>query len=407
VLRHGSDPLVARVAARLLSRAEPLADEIVELIAREISFYRTGSVVDRDGLARSVLHNCTYILGQLASTEPASLTAPRQTGRERAQQGAPLPEILRAYRLGFGFLWERILAEARESGEDSLNALLDTATSIWELADDYALALTDAYRQALAEQMITADRRRSALVAALITGPVSDRDTAWEIAKLLDFPYDGCFLLVAAETAMIGAEALPGLEDRLRGLDVASAWRSQPGYEVAVLSCGRRRPVEAVTEAVREVVTGRAGISPEYPRLDGTPRAMRFAHVALESMPDGSAGARRLDDTPIGELVMSNLDVTRRVVQRILRDVLTLPDDERSTLLTTAEAWLDCHGSAAAAGRALFCHENTVRYRMHRLEEHLGRTLDDPRTVADLATALQAVRIFPELGGAHRRILPG
>jgi PucR C-terminal helix-turn-helix domain/GGDEF-like domain len=395
---HGPDPLVARIAARLLSRLEPLADEAAELLVGEISFYRAGSVVDRADLTRSVRHNIAYILGQLASAQPPNLTAPRQTGRQRARQGAPLPEILRAYRLGFGFLWGRIVAEARACGAESLSALLDTATSIWELADDYALALTDAYRQDLAEQMITADRRRSALVAALLSGPADDRDTAWEIAKLLGFPYDGCFLLVAAEAATIGAEALPGLEDRLRGLDVATAFRSQPGYEVAVLSCGHRRQVEAVTEAVRAVATARAGISPEYARLDGTPRAMRFAHVALESLPAGSAGARRLDDTPIGELVMSNLDVTRRIVRRILRDVLTLPDDERSTLLTTAQAWLDSHGSAAAAGRALFCHENTVRYRMHRLEGYLGRTLDDPAAVAELATALQAVRIFPELG---------
>ena len=69
-------------------------------------------------------------------------------------------------------------------------------------------------------------------------------------------------------------------------------------------------------------------------------------------------------------------------------------------LLTTAEAWLDARGSAAEAGRMLSCHQNTVRYRMRRLEGYLGGSLDDPRTVAELTAALQAVRTFPALAAA-------
>ena len=395
--RSAPDPSVAGVAERLQAKIEVLADEVVELIETEIDFYRTGSVVTPAQLRASVVHNLTYMLGHLTGSEHPDLTAPRETGRRRAEQEAPLPEIMHAYRLGFGFLWKRLLAEARASGGDSLTALLDTATDIWELADDYSLALVEAYRQARAVGMVAVDRKRSALVAALIGGPVGGRDTAWEVAKLLGFPYEGCFLVVVAETSGIGAEALPGLEDRLGRMDVASAWRYQPDFEIGVLSCGRRRPVEAVVEAVRDVVAVRAGISPAYARLDQTPRAMRFARVALESLPDGAKEARQLDDTPLGELVMNSLDTTRRVVRRILGDLLALPDADRGVLLSTAEAWLEARGSAAEAGRMLFCHENTVRYRMRRLEGYLGGQLDDPRTVAELAAALQAVRTFPTL----------
>ena len=392
------DPSVAQLATRLLTRLEPLVDELVDRIAKEIEFYRGGSVVGREELRRSVAHNLTYMLSHLVGTDSPDLSAPSETGRRRAEHGAPLPEILHAYRLGFAFLWEQLLGEARQSGEGSLDALLDTATDVWELADDYSMALTESYRQAIAERMVTADRRRSALVAALIDGPVLERDNAWELARQLGFPYEGCFLVVVAETTTIGAEALPGIEDRLRVLDVDSAWRHSPDREVGLLSCGRRRPVAEIIEAVRDAATARVGSSPEFARLDETPRAMRFAQVALAALPAGTAGMQQLEDTPLTELVMGSLDTTRRVVQRILGEVLTLPDDERSTLLSTAEAWLDAHGSAVEAGRALYCHENTVRYRLRRLEERLGRTLDDPRTLAELVAALQAVRIFPELG---------
>lgn len=398
--RRVPDPSVAQLAERLREKLEPLADEIVALIESEIPLYRTNSVVSREQLRRSVLHNFSYMLDQLSRRQPPDLTPPRETGQQRAEQGAPLPEVLRAYRLGFAFLWKRLLAEARQSGDNSVDALLDISTEIWELADDYSLALVESYRQATAARMVASDRKRSALVAALVDGPAGGRDTVWEVAKLLDFPYEGCFLVVVAEASSIGAEALPALEGRLGRMDVTSAWRYRPDYEVGVLSCGRRRPVDAVVEAVRNVAAVRAGISPAYTRLDQTPRAMRFAQAALESLPPGGTGARQLDDTPLGELFVTSLDTTRRLVHRVLGGVLGLPEDDRSMLLTTAEAWLDARGSAAEAGRILSCHQNTVRYRMRRLEGYLGGSLDDPRTVAELTAALQAVRTFPALAAA-------
>jgi DNA-binding PucR family transcriptional regulator len=34
-----------------------------------------------------------------------------------------------------------------------------------------------------------------------------------------------------------------------------------------------------------------------------------------------------------------------------------------------------------------------VRYRLRRLQEHTGRSLEDPRAVAELLTALDALRL--------------
>ena len=39
-----------------------------------------------------------------------------------------------------------------------------------------------------------------------------------------------------------------------------------------------------------------------------------------------------------------------------------------------------------------------VRHRLRRLEGHLGVSVDDPRDLADLTTALEAIRTFPQLG---------
>ena len=392
-------PAVARAAATLLDRVGEVSEQLVERIVAEIEFYRCAEVVSRAELRRSVQQNLRYLLGQLSAADPKDLAAPHETGRVRAEQGAPLPEVLRAYRLGFGFLWQSLLVESRRASKESLDALLNTATDIWALADDYSIAMTEAYRRSVARGMIAADRRRSALVAALVRGPVDDGGTAWEIAQLLDMPYRGTFLLVVAEAVAIGSPSLPCIEERLHALGVSSAWHMQPDFEIGVLSYARRRSADEVLETLRVGATVRVGISPEYGGLGESPRAMRYARAALESLPEGRGGVRQFDDSPLAELAMASMETTRRFVRRVLGSVLCLPDDERASLLETAAAWLDAQGSAKEAGRVLYCHENTVRYRLRRLEAHLGRELGNPKAVAEFAAALSALRTFPALAG--------
>ncbi|MFF5336748.1 PucR family transcriptional regulator [Streptomyces sp. NPDC013181] len=402
--------LVAELAGELTPRLDAIAASMSHLTYEKIDFYRS-MVVGPEDLHASMRLNVGHILRHLTdhTSTGVDLVGPTETGRKRALQNAPLPEVLRAYRLGFRHFWEQLLDVAREKGGDAPDALLDCASHIWELADVYSSALTDAYRSTCAERMVETDRRRSALVSELIDGPTLSSETVWEVARMLDFPFQGRFLVVVAEARAGGEPPLPGLDRRLRALDVGHAWRAQPGAEIGVLSCPPRQPVEEVLDAVRAVATGRVGVSPLYERLDQTSRALRYAQVAEQSLAAGGAAVRQLDDTPLTELVMNNLETTQRAVQRILGGVLSLSEDDRTTLLATARAWLEAHGSAAEAGRRLYCHQNTVRYRMHRLEEFLRGPLDDPKIVAELSMALDAVGTFPMLldAGGPLPVSPG
>ncbi|MFI5500743.1 PucR family transcriptional regulator [Nocardia asteroides] len=397
-------PPMVVVANSLLDRLDELTDELVVRIADQVEIYRGPGVVSPAQLRRSTRSNLEYMLRRLVADRlPVNLEPPRLTGRERAEQGAPLPDVLRAFRIGAAFLWQQLLTTARGSGPRALDALLDTATGIWAMADDYSTALTESYRCAVGEALIAADRRRSALVEALLDGPACESHTAWEVARLLEMPYEGSFLVVFAETPELGQAALPHLEERLRALDVTSAWRTRPDNEIGILSFGRRRTAEQVCEVIARSTVGRVGVSPRFDRLDHTPRALRFAQIALETMDPGAVGIRQLGDTPLTDLVTGNRETTRRFVHRVLGGLLAVSDDDRGILITTAEAWLNARTSAADAARVLYCHENTVRYRMRRLEEHLDGSLDDPMTIAELTTALQAIRTFPGLGIPYAR----
>ena len=74
-------------------------------------------------------------------------------------------------------------------------------------------------------------------------------------------------------------------------------------------------------------------------------------------------------------------------------DVNVVPaDEEREILFETFRVWLEHDGSMRTVGELLFCHANTVRYRMHRIEQRTGRSLSRPRDVAELCLAFEVHR---------------
>jgi hypothetical protein len=103
-----------------------------------------------------------------------------------------------------------------------------------------------------------------------------------------------------------------------------------------------------------------------------------------------------IDDDWAAALVAGASEISARVVRRLLGQVAALPPAERDILLTTLRAWLECGGNASAAARQLYCHRNTVRNRLHRLEALSGQSLSDPRGVAGLSIAAQGARLLEQ-----------
>ena len=73
----------------------------------------------------------------------------------------------------------------------------------------------------------------------------------------------------------------------------------------------------------------------------------------------------------------------------VLDDLADLPDEERDILFETFRVWQDNEASADSAAKALFCHPNTVRQRLRRIETHTRRSLSRPRDVAELCLAFK------------------
>ncbi|WP_210429833.1 PucR family transcriptional regulator [Streptomyces physcomitrii] len=388
-------PEIAPVATALLERAPHLGTRMARRIRAEVDYYGSEERVPFGELSASCCRNTRLVFGQLADSGPAEdLASAHDTGRERARQGAPLGELLHAYRVGSQFLWSELTSAARGAGEVSSETVV--ALAAWWVNEGLAAAASDAYRQAAAQLLLQRERARAALVEALFTGLLTDRTTLWEAATTLGLPAEGTFLVVAAEVPAPGREALPGFEARLSGEQTRSAWRLMPDLQTGVVALRGAGGEEDVVRLARLYADARVGISPPFGSLRETPRALRLARLALTGLPGGSAGVARFDDSVLAPLVAAAPEEAGRIATAVLGRVLAVEPAERARLLGTLEHWYAAGGSVPRAAKRLYCHPNTVRYRLRRLQELTGRSLQDPRVAAELAVALQALRQLPD-----------
>ncbi|WP_018602288.1 CdaR family transcriptional regulator [Mycobacterium sp. 155] len=389
---------IAELASWAQSRLADLVDQAYVATIERIPLYRTGDLVSSRELRESITQNLHFVLSAVAHPDTdVDLTVPAATGRRRAQQGVPLPEVLRAYRVSFSTLWEALVARARcAAHQQDTDALLAAASTIWQLTDEHAVALTEAYRATTAELLVGRQQRRSALVEALFTGHPSPDGGPAEAATLLDLPPDATFVVVAADTKGLAEESLPGIERRLAEHGVASAWRLTPALQLGVVALRADQHAEAIT-VMRRSATARTGVSPEYRSLADTPRSLQLARSALAMLAPGTRDVRVFTANPLEALLARTPDEARRLVRLVLGPVLELSHDDGGVLLDTLITYIENDGSAESAAKLLHCHPNTVRYRLRRLHELTGRSLMDPPGVAQLATAAYALRLTPGL----------
>jgi hypothetical protein len=359
-----------------------LVDRAVARIRREIPFYRAVDLVSVDDLRASVQSNIEFVLSGLLG-RANDLSAPVRTGRQRATQGAPLVEMQSAYRIGFAEAWGALVEAARPKPAVANGDVVDLAAAIFELQGSYTDAAIDAYRAESQMLLRARERECGVLVDAILTDSATEGGL-WEAAQALRLPLDGSFLVVAAE-AEIGHDPMPRVESALAVLDVNSVWRLEADLLVGLLSLPNRSRNDAVLEVLGRHAIARVGASPLISVLRQAGWGLRMARLALER--DTEPVVAQFNDRPLTVLAAAAPHVAMETARAALGGVLALPPEDRDLLLATLHAWVECGGSTKAAGALLFCHPNTVRHRLHRIEASTGRDLKRPMDVAELVTA--------------------
>jgi hypothetical protein len=381
---------VAEVADGVRQRTDELSILLARTITRDVQLYRSAAPVPFEVLAITCAAIVRSIFVSLAADTDFDPTAATEAGADRASIGVPLSSVMEAYRVGFAQLWETTVTQAGTRLSLNKDGVRELTAKLMKAQNVFTGAMAAGYRQEQTRRFVGDSTRRSVLIDALLHGRLFERSSLWEAADYLRLPTTGPFRVIAADTA--GHDALPDIESKLRGLDAMSAWHVLPDQHVGIVRVTTDRHLGDVLALLSRTATGRVGVSARFDDLRDTAQALHQARICLEGRAEPGSQVLVFDGSILATAAVSAPDVMVKLASPTIECFADLSDREREVLFETFRAWLDHDGSMSGAGEALFCHANTVRYRMHRIEERTGRSLTRPRDVAELCLAFEVHR---------------
>ncbi|MFJ6730381.1 PucR family transcriptional regulator [Streptomyces sp. NPDC091281] len=285
-----------------------------------------------------------------------------------------------------------------------------------------------AVHSAIALLTLTTERSRSlraaeqrigaAVLRMLLAGePDHARAVAGDLyGGLLDAP----FRVIVAEAAPSPARARPAtdpagepagaLADLAEAVESAAA---RSGEAVLVVPGGGRLVALAADDGAAAAACARFATALEGARAAGgdgeggdgelvvglsAPAGPMGAGAAYKQAEQSLSVARRRGRVLVehGQLAAGSVlplladDAVKAFADGLLRALREHDATGRGDLVASLRAWLSRHGQWDAAAADLGVHRHTLRYRMRRVEEILGRSLDDPDVRMELWLALKA-----------------
>jgi hypothetical protein len=406
--------LPASVADVIEPELDAITEEIMATIAREVPEYARPF---EGSFGRGVRTGVTEALRQFLALirSPSGARGPGREvyvalGRGELRQGRTLDSLQSAYRVGARVAWRRVAEAARRADLDPETISL-LAESIFAYIEEISADSVEGYAEARSRVEDERRRRRRELVALLLKEPPAEEADLRAAAAAA-----GWRLPRTAAALAVPEEAL----DRLVSRMPADALGARiDGIGCAVVpdpeGPGRASEIERAAQAGREPRVGRGGSAPDRAAAGGRsprdrpamatalgpagplhelPASWSLARATLQAIEAGAVDAEdgpvRADDALGDILLFENRALVERIAARRLAPLRALTPKARARMEETALAYLEERGNAAAMARALDVHPQTARYRLARLRELLGDTLDDPDARFELELALRA-----------------
>ena len=401
-----------RDLSRSLSLQRDLAEHVLQgggpsAVAAELARVLARPLVIADHLGRPIAGACPD-----GSDGWKDLLGPRPTARRASQRrrGAPGSTdradaddtVLRVpIRVGSDVVGHLVM------DSDDLPGPLDRA--LVEIASTGVALEFAKIRAALdVEQRIRGEVIQDLIAGAFTTDEAIEARAArlgYDLSRLRDVLVFDVARAADSDEAFVQRERL--LVDRLTdhlsreapGSAVAAVGRS-----IVVLVATRdptvATPIEGLADILRQtaaqVVTDASvsvAIGDPCTRPADFAASYRLARESLEVMrklgrTDQVIGARELG--PYRMLIKATApEELREFANSTLRPLIDHDAKAGADLVETLQVYLDEGQVQRRTAARLFVHVNTIVYRLHRIEELLGRRLADPRTIFDLTLALR------------------
>ncbi|MEX0428106.1 PucR family transcriptional regulator [Nocardioides sp. DS6] len=384
---------VERAWAGLVPRADAIADDItLTLLEREREWYDTAGPQIQADLRQSTREHVRLGLRAMAGMATADDAQElwRETGRRRARQGVPLELVLNAYTMGTRVLWEALVHRQREPGSElDEYVVLVAGRRIWSNLDVQNSVMSAAYRKESALLQRRDLQLQGRLLDGLVEGRGSDPAFAAEVQEVLGVAADEPLACVVAAFDGDRDSPLRNPDDRLEEAGLTSYWQVRGDLHFGLVRLGSH-PVRDVVALLAQCSSGRVGVAAST-GLAGFCTAFQLACHTVETIPRGRTEVSDVEDRLPRVLLTASPAVTALLVRRTLGPVLAQPNHQAEVLVETLRALLAHHGSPTHAAQDLFCHRNTVMYRMRQLQSLTGRRLDDPEDRLLLQLGLMAL----------------
>jgi len=361
-----------------------VAEEMIEEIQRGVPEYARPLDEDYMRMVRlaveGALNQFVDLIGDAeASWEPVAAVY-REIGWAEAREGRSLDALQTALRLGARVAWRRLAAEA-EKLNVSRRTLGRLAEAIFAFLDEIAAAATQGYNQARAQVAGELEHRRRRLLDLLLADPPAAPQAITDLARVAQWRVPQTIAAVALAERGGERYAHPSLPpDVLVDVNRREPCLIVPDPE----GPGRYRMLEG---GLRDWV---AAIGPTVPVSEAA-KSLRWAREALALARRGVLPADRpvrcVDHMPT--LVMfKDEELIRIVGERRLAPLQKVRPRHRERLARTLLACLQSGFNATEVAARLHVHPQTVRYRLHQLEELFGRQLYDPDIRLELEMVL-------------------
>ncbi|WNI18332.1 PucR family transcriptional regulator [Actinacidiphila sp. ITFR-21] len=261
--------------------------------------------------------------------------------------------------------------------------VVNAAVALLSLSLEQSRTLQDAQERlaaALLRMLLAGEPEHARSVAGRLYGTLFDQRLRLLIAEPADSAgdpaYDAPALLAERTEAAAARSGEPLLAVR-------------EGTRYTVLAAEDATSLATAVDLAEADDTLAAGLSSAVPPAE-VPEAHRQAESALAVAL--RRGLNLVEHSEVGAgSVMPLLadDAVRAFAEGMLRPLREHDATARGDLVASLSAWLSHHGQWDAAAAVLGVHRHTLRYRMRRVEEILGRSLDDPDVRMELWLALK------------------
>jgi hypothetical protein len=301
-------------------------------------------------------------------------------GAHEAGNGRNLDGLQTAIRVSGQVACRRFIKDARRL-DWPLDLLGQITESLFVFLERLAGAAAQGYAAAQEQVVTERERSRWRLRDLLVVDPPASREAIADLARSARWQPPRTIGLVAVRPPL-------GHPPPVMPPSILADWHGPAPYLVVPDPDGPGQD-RVVASLVRDCA---AAVGPTVPLTRGA-LSLRWARQALALVERGvirdKGPVRCLDHIPTLVAAMSEELIDVALGER-LAPLMELPPHRREPLARTLLTYMENRDNAVAAAERLLVHEQTVRYRIRRLEEMFGDALSDPGRRIELLLLLHA-----------------